>query len=83
MKHRTSNLLIFIWKDPMTAYLLKKNIQHETIAALHKHGFDSPDSLKLLTDDDIQELNVVKGQARLLKVAVTGNCHFIGSVKSI
>ena len=59
--------------DPMIAYLVKKHIKQKTIEALYKHEFDSLDALKLVTDDDIQELNVSKGQARLLKVAVNGN----------
>ena len=58
----------------MLSYLLKKKIKEESIDAICNHGFDSMDSLKLMTDSDITALNIVKGQERLLKAAVDGNC---------
>ena len=54
----------------MAIYLKTKQIKDDTKEALTQHGFDTLESLKLMTEEDIGSLKVVTGQARLLKAAI-------------
>ena len=54
----------------MTVYLNSKTIKDETKDALTRHGFDTLESLEFMTETDIGTLNVVTGQARMLKAAI-------------